>query len=260
MSKDGIRIEALQVEDVPVAAELLSASFEDDRQTQMKKLGQKEPFDLRKFGLEAMPGYIKSPRCVFIKAVDEKTGELAGFCNWGFKGFQPADMPIVPGRMQPSEPEPQPNTETCETGKKANTNQSPKIRAEESASTDPIERLQQLTSRDLNEWMSEVMEEAPRCMYVIFLAVSPKYQGRGIGKALLQWGTGICEKEGIFAWVSSSQPAWLMYQKSGFEVVRELDVDLDEYAPCSPPSEGNNSKWGHYTFRYMKYLPNSHRA
>ncbi|KAJ3490522.1 hypothetical protein NLG97_g5763 [Lecanicillium saksenae] len=67
--------------------------------------------------------------------------------------------------------------------------------------------------------------------------------------------SGICDDNSVFAWVHSSDPAWGMYQKSGFEVIRSLDIDLDEYAPCKPPGEGEDAKWGHYVFRYMKYFP-----
>lgn len=37
-----------------------------------------------------------------------------------------------------------------------------------------------------------------------------------------------------------------MYVKSGFEVIRRLDVDLDAY---TPPNEGPDAKWGTCTFR-----------
>ncbi len=256
MENPGYRIEALQLEDVPAAAQLFARSFDNDRQTQMKNLGQREPYDLKKYGLEAMPDFFRSPRCVFLKAVDRETGELMGFCNWGFKGFAGSEMPAVPGRVQPPEPESEP-APPADQGKKEQEEENDKRTKEEpqSVSEDPIDRLQAFTSKDLNDWATEAMNEAPKSMYIIFLAVLPKYQGRGVGSALLRWGTNVCERHGIFARVSSSEPAWRMYQKSGFQVVRTLDVDLDEYAPCPPPGEGPGAKWGHYVFRYMKYLP-----
>ncbi|UKZ66980.1 uncharacterized protein TrAtP1_008144 [Trichoderma atroviride] len=119
---------------------------------------------------------------------------------------------------------------------------------------DPIKRLETLTSGDLDAWQKEVMPEGTKCLIVVGLSVSPKFQRRGIGSALLRWGTSICDQKGVFAWVHSSEPAWRAYEKAGFQVIRSLDVDLDEYAPCSPPNEGPDAKWGHYVFRYMKYF------
>lgn len=236
-----------------------SRSFDNDRHTQIEKLGQREPCDLKKYALEAMPDYVSSPRCVFIKAIDSETGELMGFCNWGFKGFAGHEMRGVPGRVQP--PEPELRVEEVDERRKQDKSETEKGPQQEQsmeelqpASQDPIDRLQQYTSKNLNDWANEVMNEAPKCMYSIFLAVSPKFQGRSAGSALLRWGTNAAERHGVVAWARSSEPAWATYQKCGFEVVRSLDVDMDEYAPCPPPGEGPDAKWGHYGFRYMKYF------
>ncbi|KND93315.1 hypothetical protein TOPH_02087 [Tolypocladium ophioglossoides CBS 100239] len=83
---------------------------------------------------------------------------------------------------------------------------------------------------------------------------------KGLGKEPFDMKYGlermppICDNS-VFAWVHSSEPVWRMYEKSGFQIIRALDIDLDEYAPMPPPYEGPDAKWGHYVFRYMKYLP-----
>ena len=47
-----------------------------------------------------------------------------------------------------------------------------------------------------------------------------------------------------------------MFAKHGFEIVGEFDIDLDEFAVGPPPDGlGQDGKWGHYVFRYLKRLP-----
>ncbi|KAK5995731.1 hypothetical protein PT974_04148 [Cladobotryum mycophilum] len=250
MSKPSFTIKALQLEDVPEVAQLSADAFETDRQTDMKALGQK-PFSMKEYALQSLPGFMKHPRCVVLKAVDEETGEIAGFCNWGFRGFSPDEMPVLEGRKQPPEISPPPPKKPAETDTPAAENHTPLPSETEK---DPIKRLVALTDADLTKWQEEVMPEGTRCLFVVGLSVSPKFQGRGVGSALLRWATKFCDEKEVFAWVHSSEPAWKMYEKCGFQVIRSLDVDLDDYAPCPPPNEGPDAKWGHYVFRYMKYF------
>lgn len=263
MPAQGMRIERLQLEDIPAVATLAGQAFESDRQTQMKALGDEDPFDMEKYTIESMPGHLVSRTCHVIKAVNEETGEIMGVCNWGIKGFVPKTMPFFEERV--AEAETKAKEETAAVAELAAV-EKPKeeIKPVEDEppkeETDPIKRLVALTNGDMNAWMSKVMPPGTKCLFIIGLTVAPKFQGRGVGSALLRWGTRICDENNVFAWVHSSDPAWGMYQKSGFEVIRSLDVDLDEYAPCPPPGEGPDAKWGHYVFRYMKYFPKSEKS
>ncbi|KAM3448308.1 hypothetical protein MY3296_007915 [Beauveria thailandica] len=252
MSPQGIRIGRLQPEDIPAAARLAGQAFAGDRQTQMKAMGEAEPFDMEKYTLESMPSHLTSRTCHVLKAVDEATGELAGVCNWGIKGFVPRRMPLFEDRVAEAAAEQDARLAEDTRQPEQEEASQPAPAAEE---TDPIKRLVALTDADMRAWMAEVMPAGTRCLFIIGLTVSPAHQGRGVGSALLRWGKDICDDSGAFAWVHSSDAAWRMYRKSGFEVVRSLDVDLDEYAPCRPPGEGADARWGRYVFRYMKYVP-----
>lgn len=262
-----MRIGRLQPEDIPAVAKLAGQAFENDRQTQMKALGGEEAFDMEKYTLESMPDYLTSRTCHVLKAVDEATGDIMGVCNWGIKGFVPRSMPYFEERVAEAAAAAaaKPVEETTKTLQAEEPKQQEKeqeaaaAKEEPKEETDPIKRLVALTDADMQAWMAEVMPAGTRCLYIIGLTVSPRYQGRGVGSALLRWGTRICDDDGVFAWVHSSEPAWGMYRKSGFGVIRSLDIDLDEYAPCKPPGEGPDAKWGHYVFRYMKYLPKTHK-
>ncbi|KAG5975144.1 hypothetical protein E4U55_007838 [Claviceps digitariae] len=258
MASSTYTVSAVQFQDMAEIGQISADAFAGDRQTQMKQLGSK-PYDMKEITMDSLPGLLRNPRAFSIKITDDMTGDIMGYCHWGFRGFEPEELPQLHGKPQPLPPTPKPDTsekaaeaEPKQKQKTYDGPNGPETRPED----DPIGRLQTLTGADLERWMEEVMPEGARCLYIISLSVSPKYQGRGVGSALLRWGTRICEDKKVFAWVHSSEPAWQMYERSGFQVVRVLDVDLDEYAPGPPPpSEGPGARWGHYVFRYMKYLP-----
>ncbi|ATY63811.1 Acyl-N-acyltransferase [Cordyceps militaris] len=265
MSPPGMRIGRLELEDVPAAAKLSGQAFKSDRQTQMKALAETEPFDMEKYTLESMPSHLTSRTCHVLKAVDEATGDLMGVCNWAIKGFVPKRMPFFEDRLaeaaEAKQPQDEPKTDKEPEPKEELKQEEVAQPAEEAdEATDPIKRLVALTDADMQAWMTEVMPAGTRCLFIVGLTVAPAYQGRGVGAALLRWGTDICDDNGAFAWVHASDSAWGMYQKSGFEVIRSLDVDLDAYAPCRPPGEGEDATWGHYVFRYMKYFPKAKHA
>jgi GNAT superfamily N-acetyltransferase len=166
-------------------------------------------------------------------------------------------LPVVEGRVvqvRPKTPPPAaaPQPPARETNPEA---EEAKRDAEEERKNNPIQRLIALQDADIKAWMEEVMPEGTRCIFVAGLQVAPKHQRRGVGSALLRFGTNFCDDKGVFAWVHSSESAWKAYEKCGFQVTRSQDCDLDAYAPMPPPGEGPDAKWGNYVLRYMKYFP-----
>src|SRR5688572_18613760 len=102
MAKASFTIAAMQLTDVPAIAELAAQSFQGDRHTEMKSFGQ-EPYNHEQTMRDIIPGFLDHPRLVCLKAIHAKSGEIMGYCIWGFRGFAPEEMPPVPGRMQPNE-------------------------------------------------------------------------------------------------------------------------------------------------------------
>ena len=250
MSEPSFTITALQAEDIPACARLGAAAFEDDRHTQLKALAANPPYDHGQGILDSFPSYITHPRVVALKAVDNASGDLMGFIIWNLRGFKPQEIPDVPGRPQSVEPTPSAKTEQSEDDNKAEEEDEEKKKAAE----DGMQRLARLNNEAMNDWLEAFMPDGVRALCIIGLTVSPVYQGRGVGSALVRWGTKVCDKEDVLGWVHASDPSWRMYEKSGFEVKRVLDHDLDAYAPCPPPAEeGPDAKWGHYVFRCMIY-------
>ncbi|KAK9236292.1 acyl-CoA N-acyltransferase [Lipomyces kononenkoae] len=258
-------IQPASLADVPAMARISKDSFVEDRHTQMKGLG-KVPYDMEKVFSSALPHFLNAPHQVVRKAVDKDTGEIMGWIAWGFRGFTPEEMARISGKSPETEKEIEASTQVS-TEPESNVSKEQATRAtaggeggpngkHDASGDDSISRLEAMTDADMKHWMEKLMPEGARCMYVVSLAVAPKWQSRGVGSALMQWGTAQADAAGVFAWVHSSEHAWQMYSKHGFEVVGTLDVDLDEYAPGPPPVElGGDGKWGHYVFRYMKRLP-----
>jgi len=192
-------------------------------------------------------------KCTFIKAVDNESGEIMGSICWGFRGRKKEEVPKVPESALVKEVVPVDEVKEPETKIiiLIDENEEPEV---ELPADHPCKRFVAMT-----EWMAKLMPEGTKCMFVIGLSVAPKFQGTGVGSALLKWGTDEADKAGVFAWVHSSEMGSNAYRKAGFEVIGTLDIDLDEWAVAPPdeePAEGEEvAKWGHYVLRWMKRLP-----
>lgn len=127
------------------------------------------------------------------------------------------------------------------------------------------EQLDAYTSADLQTFMTTLMPPGARCMYIVSIVVHPDHQGKSVGRALIRRGTDRADIEGVCCWVHASEAGASMFKKCGFEEIRRLHLDLDEWnwMGTVPPGdqkeniliEGGMSKWGKYVFRYMLRRP-----
>ncbi|KAJ3002622.1 hypothetical protein HKX48_002222 [Thoreauomyces humboldtii] len=265
-SSPSFTLKTVTLADLPEIAKFGAEAFISDRNTEVKALDADEPYDVYKNTIENTPFYLRNPRCVANKAVDDVTGEILGWSCWGFRGWEESTIPRLSdeGGAWRANKEAEIKRKEQEAAEEAAAGDS---NAEDASSDKPLslgKQLDKLTSDDMGRWEDHIMPPGTKCMYVCGLSVAPAHQRRGVGSALLAWGAKVADEAQTFMWVHSSESAWQMYQKSGFEIVQTLDVDLDKYAvaprPVKEGDEPHDGKWGHYVFRYMVRQPRAVEA
>jgi len=245
MATEGFTITPIQTEDFPALARISAQSFVGDSNTEVKA-GGKEGYDMEKMSLDGLPSLIANPNIVGLKATENSSGEIMGYIVWGFRGFERDEIPVPEGSPKKVEAAPTLGRDV-ESGTEAE-------EEKESMSEDPALRLNAISGKFMTEWMREVMPPGTKCLFIYGLSVSPKFQRRGVGKALLKWGTDVVDSKGVFAWVSSSDGGKHAYVAGGFEVARSLTVNLDQYATIPAPAPAyKDGKWGDYTWWKMVY-------
>ncbi|KAH8803534.1 acyl-CoA N-acyltransferase [Xylogone sp. PMI_703] len=144
---------------------------------------------------------------ITFKAVDNKTGKIVGFASWS----------IPAGRAIPAELE------------KSGDDDEPR-KAE----------LPAIPGMNMTLWVEKISgppnppsfseEEISKTdIGLSFFFVHPDYQNRGIGSMLLKWGIEEANRHHVRLWLTSTPQAVNVYQKKGWEVVNEHEVDLGKY-------------------------------
>ncbi|KAH6717019.1 putative GNAT family acetyltransferase [Leptodontidium sp. MPI-SDFR-AT-0119] len=253
-----ITIQPATYADIPALAQISGDSFEEDRHTQMK--GQrKKPYNMYEKAPGEIRSYMSSEKCVVLKAVDETTGAALGWSCWGFRGFEAAEIPrLDPGQKKEKDVSLPFFKDEIAAKPEGEGKGEEEEEEQEEDEEDIVKKLEAMTDADMKHWMETLMPPGTKCMFVVSLSVAPAFQARGVGSALLKWGTDTADNFGVFIWAHSSESAWTAYARHGFEIVGTLDVNLDVWAPKPPPKEeGPGAIWGHYVFRYTKRLPKS---
>lgn len=241
--------------DFPVMAEMCGLAFENDRHTMLKAAHPTKPYNHAAGMTGAFEYWISRPAgsLELTKAVDDETGEILGFVCWGMS-LDKADIRKDRSTAEDSLPAEEGEKAVDESVEKPGATVSPDPIQPQDLNLDPLEQLEEFTSSHLAEFQGKF--KSTRCMYVITITVHPKYQGRGVGPALIKKGTDRADTEGALCWVHSSEAGVHMYQKCGFEEDETLEIDLDDWArklDIKPPA--GDDKWGTYTFRYLIRQP-----
>ena len=222
-------IENIQEADYIIMAKLWQDSFLNDAHTNLKV------YQAPQGPLDDSPvrNWAASNQCHMLKAVSTSTNEIMGWVCWGHRGYIAS----------------KPQTESTSEG----------VWTSGAAQKDKtlLQKLGSLTGAHFAEFMTDIMPEGTKCWYIRTLVIAPQYQGMGLGRQMIEWGTSRAEKDGVFAWVHSSDQGWQAYKACGFEIVRMLKLNLDEFAAGGALGKGPESggEWGVYTFRYMVYKP-----
>nr|POE47622.1 hypothetical protein CFP56_00953 [Quercus suber] len=77
-------------------------------------------------------------------------------------------------------------------------------------------------------FMDEYVYGRPH-IYLQILATHPDHQRRGAGGLLVKWGCDEADKRGLLCAMMSSEAAWKLYHKHGFEVKTEVGMDLTPF-------------------------------
>ncbi|KAJ5484189.1 hypothetical protein N7539_005985 [Penicillium diatomitis] len=62
-----------------------------------------------------------------------------------------------------------------------------------------------------------------------FLATTPSYQGRGVGSALLRWGTAKADEKQLRIYLEATEAGYPVYVKHGWKVVEEVFFDREQF-------------------------------
>jgi GNAT superfamily N-acetyltransferase len=249
------------ISDAAVLAQISDASFSTDSHTRLKAL-YKGPDDFRNGMNEAISSWTTNPKCSVVKAVDDESGEILGWICWAKRGFED-DKTQEPSQESQAEEVAAAEAETAES--KAQDHESGQHSEEVAALEERplVDQLGDLTNASMEEWQARLMPPGTKCMFIVAISVLPAHQGRGVGSALIRWGTAQADQESVFCWVHSSHGGWKAFAKQGFVEVGKLVVDLDDFADDGHREDADG--WGEYIFRYMKrparnYLPKDSQA
>jgi predicted N-acetyltransferase YhbS len=222
--------------DVPALVAIFDDAFRTDRHTQAKAAGRGAGHESAAMG-RAVSSWLRDPgRCSVLKAVDDTTGEIVGWACWSRHGY-PDQAPPVPPEAPPVP------------------TQAPPVPANDHHGGPGLAALESVTGGDMARWQAILMPPGTTCRILNAVAVSPGHQGRGVGSALIRWGTEGADADGAFCWVHASEAGFPAFARQGFAEVGRLEVDLDDFAPVPPDGEGGTGRWGSYTFRYLTRLP-----
>ncbi|MCJ1237634.1 hypothetical protein MMC14_005621 [Varicellaria rhodocarpa] len=250
--------------DIPTLAHISNDSFANDRNTQLKNIGKNDANAHLNGSIEGAKYYLSMPdRLTGLKATDDATGETLGYVFWGFHGYSETGKGALKNIVEEEAIASSDGAVKKDTDDGAERNIVQDLAPSSSTSTleipfssaqkTPLE-LETMTSADMARWQS--LWTSKKHMFLGGITVSPSHHSRGVGTALLRWGTSRADQDGVEAWVHASEAGSKFFAKEGFRERERLEIDLDEWAKGAegkgPEEEG---RWGKYVFRYMVRKP-----
>ncbi|KAJ5729521.1 uncharacterized protein N7483_004029 [Penicillium malachiteum] len=149
--------------------------------------------------------HLANPETHVLKATDPTSGAIVGYGRW----HVPAVLgvtPNVPGLSEQAQ----------------------------TYAKDPIAFAPEPMNREVNTAFRALLEEGrkrhttERDMMLDLLATLPSCQGRGVGTALLLWGTELADKLQARIYLESTPEGYPLYLKYGWKKIDEATLDLDQ--------------------------------
>ncbi|EMD00454.1 hypothetical protein BAUCODRAFT_28808 [Baudoinia panamericana UAMH 10762] len=139
------------------------------------------------------------PHTTFLKAVDEESGVIMGMAKWNVYAHNTLpDLSAVQYRENLWD------------------------------SDDGMAYASTLVNVFLKERNAAIRQSGGNLVSLDILAIDPKYQRRGVGDALVKWGTGKADELGVQAVVESSVFGKGLYEKNGFVFIKDVKVEAPE--------------------------------
>lgn len=99
-----------------------------------------------------------------------------------------------------------------------------------------------------DEWI-----QGTKCIYLNLLMTDPRFQRRGIGTAMLNWGHERADRDGVPCFLIATPVGHPVYQHVGWkDISSPLVVDFKEFVPYA---KNGDQGWGVYKYYYMLRLP-----
>jgi len=263
MSQSSFTILPATANDVEALSNISVQSFKDDTNTQLKEkvYGAGWFADCMTGVIQHYMNRMENPvpgrtKLTVLKTVDDESGKITGHVTWAEQGLEEASLQATGGLKGESTPDAQEAEKSRDKSREEpqKNNGGGQDSTRKTLAQQKVAELEKITSDHMKEWMERIMPEGAKSMFICGISVHPDYQGHGIGKALIQWGTRKADERGVVCWVHLSEAGWGVFNKLGWHVEDSLTVDLDQYA-AEPPGESSKGSWGSYTFRYAVRQP-----
>ncbi|KAL4795182.1 acyl-CoA N-acyltransferase [Aspergillus venezuelensis] len=159
------------------------------------------------------------PQTEVITAVDSDSGEILGCARWVFPSDKPGEG-------------------AAELMSDAAAKESEAVNGNGAGAQGQAQEGPQLpegTNREIYDGFFQILKDSARGhlrdddVVLEFLATHPKYQGHGVGKALLAWGIERAEKDGKRIYLEATSEGYPLYVKSGWRALERVEIDYERW-------------------------------
>ncbi|KAI9722749.1 MAG: hypothetical protein M1828_004445 [Chrysothrix sp. TS-e1954] len=151
---------------------------------------------LEQFQEEKALRQLENERNAYFRAMfdDEKGGKLVAFAKWRLEDETEHARPNVPGKWAPD------------------------------ANGEAKEAFFGLLDRTREEIMGDKLY-----WHLTLLATNPKYERRGCGKQLLEWGLSRADEASLEVYLDATPPGVPLYERNGFRLAGTREFDMRPY-------------------------------
>jgi GNAT superfamily N-acetyltransferase len=175
------------------------------------------------------------PHLLILKAVDPDTNQITALAVWQKRGYklsaQTDKLFAAAGIMLNGA------LESSSDGVCSNT---------------VIQSLERYIETQFEQFLAS-WSRSSKHLYLALLMTDPRFQRRGIGTAMLEWGHKQADQAGVPAFLIASPVGHPLYQHVGWkDVDTPLQIDLSRWAAGA---QGGDMGWGVYKYYYMLRMP-----